>query len=90
MQHGGQGPQFTLLTALKGLPPTFLRILQTRTNTLHCLLHLLTLADIELDGSQSVTLQAVQLLDTIVPFILGGDRSLLLPPCTLLQGEQDP
>lgn len=75
MQHGGQGLQFTLLTASRVPPTTFLRILQTRTNTLHCLLHLLTLADIELDGSQSVTLQAVQLLDTIVPFFLVGYRS---------------
>lgn len=59
--------------------PTFLRVPQAGADGLHCCLHLLALADIELDGSQSITLQAVQFLDPNIPFVLGRREELLHP-----------
>lgn len=54
---------------------TLLRILQAGADGLHRFLHLLTVADIELDGSQPVTLQAVQLPDPSIAFVLGETGS---------------
>lgn len=57
---------------------TLLRVLQAGADGLHCFLYLLTDADIELDGSQSVTVQAVQLLNPSITFVL-GERGLQSP-----------
>lgn len=68
---------------------TLLGILQAGADGLHRFLHLLTVADIELDGSQPVTLQAVQLPDPSITFVLGetGPQSpLSVPPWDLGSG----
>lgn len=61
--------------------PTFVGVLQAGADDLHRFLHLLTFADVELDGSQSITLQAVQLFDPLIPLVLRRREELLhLPP----------